>query len=125
MNLIKPKFWDKNYLTIQSILLYPLTLIIDIKDLITCFIKPKKYPQIKTICIGNIYLGGTGKTPLVDFLGKNLNKQIKTAIIKKRYHNQRLLLINTMQCINEISIQMGDIAYYNNDTTVALLTQTQ
>ena len=87
MKLIKPKFWDLNYLTYQSILLYPFTFIIDIRDLITFYIKPKNYNKIKTICVGNIYLGGTGKTPLVDFLAKNFKRKFKTAIIKKKYQN--------------------------------------
>ena len=85
MKLIKPKFWDKNYLTFQSILLYPFTFIIDVKNLLTSFKRPIKYPQIKTICVGNIYIGGTGKTPLVDFIAKSFNKKFKTAIIKKKY----------------------------------------
>ena len=87
MKLIKPKFWDKNYLTFQSLLLYPLTFIIDLRNLVTFFEKPKKYAQIKTICIGNIYLGGTGKTPLVSFLAKKLNNKFKTIIIKKKYQS--------------------------------------
>lgn len=87
MKLIKPKFWDKNYLTFQSILLYPFTFIIDVKNLLTSFKKPIKYPQIKTICVGNIYIGGTGKTPLVDFIAKSFNKKFKTAIIKKKYRS--------------------------------------
>lgn len=85
MRLIKPKFWDKNYLTFQSVILYPFTLILDIREILTSIISSKKYPQIKTICVGNIYLGGTGKTPLVDFLAKNLKKKFKTVIIKKKY----------------------------------------
>ena len=52
MKLIKPKFWDKVYLNVQSLLLYPLTFLIDIKNLGTFFVKPKKYTQIKTVCIG-------------------------------------------------------------------------
>ena len=87
MKLIKPKFWDKNYLTFQALLLYPLTFIIDLRNLITFFEKPKKYTQIKTICIGNIYLGGTGKTPLVSFLAKKLKNKFKTIIIKKKYQS--------------------------------------
>ena len=87
MKLIKPKFWDKTYLTYQSMLLFPLTFFIDLKNLLTFFVKPKKYNEIKTVCVGNIYIGGTGKTPLVDFLANNLKKKIKTAIIKKKYYS--------------------------------------
>ena len=76
MNFLKPKFWDKQHLTVQSIILYPFTYILDLRKLITFFIKPRKYPNIKTICIGNIYLGGTGKTPLVDFITTILKKKI-------------------------------------------------
>ena len=85
MKFLKPKFWDKRNLTLQSVILYPFTLIIDLKELFDQIIKPKKYSEIKTICVGNIYLGGTGKTPLVDFLAKILRKKFKTIIIKKKY----------------------------------------
>jgi len=85
MKFLKPKFWDKRNLTFQSVILYPFTLIIDLKELFDQIIKPKKYSEIKTICVGNIYLGGTGKTPLVDFLAKILRKKFKTIIIKKKY----------------------------------------
>ena len=42
MKLIKPKFRDRNYLTFQSLLLYPLTFIIDLRNIITFFEKPNK-----------------------------------------------------------------------------------
>ena len=87
MRLLKPKFWDKQYLTLQSLILYPFTFLLDLRNIITFFVKSKKYNQIKTICVGNIYIGGTGKTPLVDFLAKNLKKKFKTVIIKKEYRN--------------------------------------
>ena len=85
MKLIKPRFWDKNFLTFQSILLYPFTFILDLRNLFLYFCKTKKYDEIKTICVGNIYLGGTGKTPLTNFIANKLKKKFKTAIIKKGY----------------------------------------
>ena len=33
--------------------------------------------KIKTICVGNLYLGGTGKTPLVKKIYDNLKKKEK------------------------------------------------
>ena len=60
MKLIEPKFWNDR--TFTSYLLYPLTLI---TRLFIFFKKNKKKKlSIKTICVGNLYVGGTGKTPL-------------------------------------------------------------
>ena len=99
MKFLKPKFWDQQYLTIQSVILYPFTFILDLKEIFNFFfLDSKKFSKIKTICVGNIYLGGTGKTPLVDYLGINLRKKFRTVIIKKNYSDQldekRLLEIN-------------------------------
>ena len=83
MKFKKPKFWDKNKLTFFAIILFPLTLI----TLIINKLKKKtkiKFKNIKTICIGNIYLGGTGKTP-ISIQINNILKELKynTAFIKK------------------------------------------
>ena len=53
------------------------------------FIDKKKF-KIKTICVGNIYIGGTGKTPLTIEIFRILTalKQ-KSVIIKKYYKNQK------------------------------------
>ena len=88
MNLKKPKFWDYKKPNLYSYLLIPiakfLQLIINLKKKTN----PKKF-KIKTICIGNIYLGGTGKTSLAIKINKILNKKnIKSCFIKKKYSNQ-------------------------------------
>ena len=48
----------------------------------------KKNFKIKTICVGNIYLGGTGKTSLTIEINNILKKSFKTIFIKKKYINQ-------------------------------------
>jgi len=82
MRVKKPKFWDYNKPNFLSYLLLPLTFPIIINN----FFKKKnnsKYQNIKTICIGNIYIGGTAKTPLAIKLYKILgNLGYKTALSK-------------------------------------------
>ena len=88
MNLKKPKFWDKKKPNLNAYLLYPIAFLIDLAK--TLFPKPnKKKFKIKTICVGNIYLGGTGKTSLSIKLNKLLNERnIKSCFIKKYYKKQ-------------------------------------
>ena len=42
--------------------------------------------DIIKICIGNIYLGGTGKTPLSIFLGNELIKRKKEPVIVRKFY---------------------------------------
>ena len=74
MNLKKPKFWDYKSPTIFAYLLLPFALLIQLKKLFES--KPKfKISKIKTICVGNIYIGGTGKTSLSIKINEILNKK--------------------------------------------------
>ena len=85
MKLLKPEFWAKKNSFI-SILLWPVSLIYQFFFYIATFLTKEKNYKIPIICVGNIYLGGTGKTPLTLFLTKNFEKQgKKTSIIKKYY----------------------------------------
>ncbi len=85
MKVKRPIFWDSfNFI---SLLLSPFSLI----TIIFNFFKSlslKKYFKIKTICVGNIYLGGTGKTPLVIKINDILKYKFKTVFIKKKYTDQ-------------------------------------
>ena len=85
MIIKKPKFWDEK-IGIISIILYPLTLIV----IILIFLKKKFAKSIKfeipIICVGNIYLGGTGKTPTSIFLAKELVKVGKKPAILRKYY---------------------------------------
>ena len=85
MKLIKPKFWDtKNFI---SFILYPLSAITYLIN-ITKKLSNKEKFEIKTICIGNIFVGGTGKTSLAIEINQLLRKKFKTVFIKKNYENQ-------------------------------------
>tara|TARA_B100002051_G_scaffold255947_1_gene272033 strand:+ start:279 stop:1199 length:921 start_codon:yes stop_codon:yes gene_type:complete len=85
MKINKPLFW-KN-INLISILLYPLSLVTFLINIIKKKTH-KKELKIKTICVGNLYIGGTGKTPLSIKINNILKKKYKTVFIKKNYHDQ-------------------------------------
>ena len=88
MKLKKPKFWDYKKASLFSYLLLPISIILSIITKIKS--KPKfSNSKIKTICVGNIYIGGTGKTSLAIKIKEILDKNnIKACFIKKFYPNQ-------------------------------------
>ena len=88
MKFKKPKFWDLKKQNLISYLLLPLTLAVVINNFFLKFKSKKKDKNIKTICVGNIYLGGTGKTSLTIEINNILKKSFKTIFIKKKYINQ-------------------------------------
>ena len=90
MKLKKPSFWDLAKPNFLSYLLIPFSLPIILRNFFFQFLKKKKSSNIKTICVGNIYLGGTGKTPLTIKISQILKQEgIKVATIKKNYSNQK------------------------------------
>jgi len=89
MILKKPKFWDYKKPNFIAYLLLPFSYIVHIYNNLNLKKKISFYGKIKTICVGNIYVGGTGKTPLSIKIIKILNNlNIKTCFIKKEYSNQ-------------------------------------
>jgi len=89
MKINKPKFWDSKKITYLSYLLLPFTLPLIINNYFLGLNKKIEDKKIKTICLGNIYVGGTGKTPLTIKLNKILQQLgFKTATIKKFYKEQ-------------------------------------
>ena len=88
MKLKKPKFWDYKKPSFLSYLLLPFSIILGLIAKIKS--KPEfSNSKIKTICVGNIYIGGTGKTSLTIKIKEILDKNnIKACFIKKFYPNQ-------------------------------------
>ena len=86
MKLIKPKFWDHKNLISLSLL--PLSLVVQL----VIFLK-KKFTKtvnfkIPIVCIGNVYVGGTGKTPLSILVSKELSKIGKKPVIIRKYYKE-------------------------------------
>ena len=91
MKIKKPKFWDNKNSILLPYLFLPFSLILILINLFRKIItKKRKIKGIKTICIGNIYIGGTGKTSLSLKIHEMLKqKKIKSCFIKKDYANQK------------------------------------
>ena len=82
----KPNFWQtKNFI---SLLLFPLTIITFVINFFKKFQFKNRF-KIKTVCIGNLTAGGTGKTSLAIELNELLGSKLKTVFIKKNYSNQK------------------------------------
>jgi tetraacyldisaccharide 4'-kinase len=89
MKLNKPEFWSISNSFI-SLLLLPISffiiLLISLKKKI---IKPIKF-NIPIICVGNIYIGGTGKTPTSIFLAQELLKLDKNPVILRKFYKSHI-----------------------------------
>ena len=125
MNFKKPKFWDHPSVSFWSILLLPLSMIYTIIfSTIKMLNIHKKFP-VPIICVGNIYVGGTGKTPLVKeifHIIESLNK--KPALIKK-YYNYLIDEIKMLEKIGQVYICQnraeGIISAFKDKNDVVIL----
>ena len=89
MKLFKPKFWksNKNFFTL---LLIPLSLITWIYIILKkTFIQKVKF-NIPVICVGNIFIGGTGKTPLSIYIARKLSENSKNPAIVRKYYKSHI-----------------------------------
>ena len=87
MMINKPKFWDKK-IGLVSIFLLPVSLIFIFLIFLKKKLSKSRSFKIPVICVGNIYIGGTGKTPIAIFLAEELSKYgKKTALLRKYYKN--------------------------------------
>ena len=62
----------------------PINIKFPILEIAYKFFKKEKSPNTKTVCVGNIYLGGTGKTPLSIRIYQILKKLNNSAAIIKK-----------------------------------------
>ena len=86
MNFKKPKFWDDAGLSFWSLILYPFSIILLLASLLVRLFKTEKKFPIPIVCVGNIYVGGTGKTPLALEIFKIIKSNEKNpGFIKKGY----------------------------------------
>ena len=90
MKFKKPKFWDYKKISWKSILLFPLSQVYQsFFWVLKVFnsLKRHKKTTIPIICVGNIYLGGTGKTPVVREIFNIAKSFGKNPAFIKKYYN--------------------------------------
>ena len=84
MKFKKPKFW--NSINFLSIILLPFSLLTLVFNIFKSQVITENRFNIPIICVGNIFIGGTGKTPLSIYIYNLLkNKKFKPAIVRKYY----------------------------------------
>lgn len=102
MKFFKPSFWENKFSFI-ALMLLPISLLLQIFLKIKRWVtKTERFNQ-KVICVGNIYLGGTGKTPLsikIFNIVKNLNRK---PIIIKKYYEEHLDEISLIKKYSKLS----------------------
>ena len=110
MNFNKPKFWDNKF-NLFTFFLIPFSIIM----FVIIFLRKKLIKEfnfnLPIICVGNIYLGGTGKTPLSIFIAKELLRLGKKPLIVRKFyksHADEHILIkkgfkNFLLCKNRVS----------------------
>jgi len=102
MKIPKPKFWEEKNNPI-SLLLLPISFFLQLLIIIKKKLTFKHSFKIPIICIGNIYIGGTGKTPLSIMIAQELIKHKKKPAIIKKYYSEHIdehnLINNSLNCL--------------------------
>jgi tetraacyldisaccharide 4'-kinase len=95
--------------SLRKILLYPFSiiygLITAVRNLLYDwnFLKSKSF-DVHTICVGNLAVGGTGKTPHVEYLINLLQNNFKLAILSRGYKRKTsgFIVANELSTANDI-----------------------
>jgi len=116
MYFFKPKFWDEKKNSFLSILLYPLSIIYYLILLIKKKISSTQKFNIPIICVGNIYIGGTGKTSAAIEIAKILNQFKKVCFLTKGYgrKSKKDIYLNELDISNQKTKDTGDEALLLN-----------
>ena len=111
-----PKFWYIKKDTFFSQIFYPLSLIFRLGTKIRNLISTAKKTSLPIICVGNIVVGGAGKTPVAlkigkilitagynpHFISKGYAGKIKTSTLVETWHSPK--------SVGDESLLLSDVA---------------
>ena len=105
MRLKKPKFWDYKKPSLISFILFPFTIVVIIDNFLVNLFFKEKNEKIKSICVGNIYIGGTGKTPTTIKLYQILKSLGYHVCVGKKFYSsqkdEQIILNNKTNLITD------------------------
>ena len=111
----------------KNIFLYPLSLIYGFITGVRNFlyntgILPSKEFQLPIICVGNITVGGTGKTPHTEYLAELLHENFKVATLSRGYKRKtrNFRIASPVSLVSEIGDEPLQIARKFPDVLVAV-----
>ncbi len=111
-----PKFWYRKEDTYISNTLYPLSLLFRFGTKLRNIFSIKKNSELPVICIGNIVVGGAGKTPVAIKLGTLLKKNgYKPHFVSKGYggietNNTLIKEWHSAQSVGDESLLLSEVA---------------
>ena len=122
----KPKFWESTVnFNLIAVVLLPISYIIKILFFLKKKLQREEMFKIPIICIGNIYIGGTGKTPLSIELFRLLKRVYKKPIFIKKYYSYQkdevMLLKKIGPVYEEKTRSQGINKAINNKADIAIL----
>lgn len=84
--------------------------------------KQKQFPEVSVICVGNLTVGGTGKTPHIEYLIELLKPKYKVAVLSRGYKRQTagFILANADSGYSEIGDEPFQIKRKFPDIVVAV-----
>mgnify|MGYP006332910199 FL=1 len=81
-------------------------------------LKINKVENVELICVGNITVGGTGKTPAVQYFAKKIiNDKKKVAVLSRGYNGKRksdTMIVRDENGIYATSLEAGDETYLHS-----------
>ncbi|WP_282057012.1 tetraacyldisaccharide 4'-kinase [Maribacter luteus] len=85
------------------------------------FFKSRSF-KTPTICVGNLSVGGTGKTPMIEYLVKNLKDSYKVAVLSRGYGRKSngFVQATVQSAVEEIGDEPFQILNKFSEITVAV-----